>query len=52
LFTVWVHDASYEWKTAENLLALTWEVKDDVEKDWGVIVVAITSDSSGEAKKS
>ena len=46
-----VHDASYEGKTVENLLQLIHKVKANLEAEWKVIVVTITSDCSGEAKK-
>ena len=51
VYTIQVHDASSEGKTAENLLALILMVKNTVEKDWGVTVVAVTSDASGESSK-
>ncbi|KAF8488355.1 hypothetical protein F5888DRAFT_1585560, partial [Russula emetica] len=51
LYTIRVHDASDESKSTENLLALVWDVKAMVEKDWKVKVIALTTDCSGESKK-
>lgn len=51
VYTIQVHDASSEGKTAENLLKLILMVKNTVEKDWGATVVALTSDASGESSK-
>ena len=46
-----VHDASGERKTAENLFRELEEVMDDLEGNWNIIVVAITSDAGGDALK-
>ncbi|KAF8491218.1 hypothetical protein F5888DRAFT_1581643, partial [Russula emetica] len=51
LYTIRVHDASDESKSTENLLALVRDVKAMVEKDWKVKVIALTTDCSGESKK-
>jgi len=51
IYTIQVHDASSEAKTAENLYALILKVKNIVEKDWGATVIALTSDASGESSK-
>ncbi|KAF8496685.1 ribonuclease H-like domain-containing protein [Russula emetica] len=52
LYTIRVHDASDESKSAENLLALVRDVKAMVEKDWKVKVIALTTgDCPGESKK-
>ncbi|KAF8893624.1 hypothetical protein BD779DRAFT_1609915 [Infundibulicybe gibba] len=49
IHTVCVIDTSGERKTAELLLEKLGAVKKDVEKKWGVVVVAITGDASGES---
>jgi len=36
---------------AKNLLKLMVEVKDMLKKDWKVVVIAFTSDASGESRK-
>ena len=40
-----------ERKTAENLLKLMHEVIDVVEKEWGIEIIAFTTDASGESRK-
>jgi hypothetical protein len=47
--SVRVHDTSSKRKTAENLLRVLMEVKEELERDWGCVIVAITSDASGES---
>ncbi|KAF8883954.1 hypothetical protein BD779DRAFT_1414713, partial [Infundibulicybe gibba] len=49
--TVYVHDASTERKTAENLGEVIVKVKQKVESEWKASVIAITSDASGESSK-
>ncbi|KAF8967652.1 ribonuclease H-like domain-containing protein, partial [Flammula alnicola] len=51
LYTVKVHDASAERKTADNLLRLLEEVFRKVQDEWGGVVVAIVTDASGESRK-
>ncbi|KIK78262.1 hypothetical protein PAXRUDRAFT_98517, partial [Paxillus rubicundulus Ve08.2h10] len=46
--TVRVHDASNEWKTADNLLAHPENVIKELEDEWGTTVVAVVTDTSGE----
>jgi len=46
-----VFDTSSECKTAENLVWEIREVQAILRDDWKVILVAITSDAAGEAKK-
>ena len=46
-----VHDASGEWKTVENLYRELKKVIDELEGEWNVVVVAVTSDAGGEALK-
>ena len=46
-----VHDMSYEGKTVENLLQLIHNIKANLEAEWKVIIVMITSNCSREAKK-
>lgn len=48
--TLKVYDESSERKTAANLLKLMLEVKKIAEEEWGVIVVAFTTDASGESR--
>ncbi|KAH7919498.1 hypothetical protein BV22DRAFT_1090514, partial [Leucogyrophana mollusca] len=48
--TIRVQDVSSERNTAENLVTLLKNVMEDVQKNWGVNVVAITSDASGESR--
>ncbi|KAL0064720.1 hypothetical protein AAF712_008266 [Marasmius tenuissimus] len=50
-FTVRVHDASLEQKTADNLLLLRKDVIQTVQSDWKVEIIAFTTDASGEARK-
>ena len=51
VYTICVHDASAEQKTADNLYKLLVDVITEVEKSWEVDVVAVTSDASGESHK-
>ncbi|KAK6978267.1 hypothetical protein R3P38DRAFT_2393789, partial [Favolaschia claudopus] len=51
IYTVRVHDASLERKTAENLLKLMLEVLDTLEKEWGLVPIGFTTDASGESRK-
>ena len=51
MYTIRTYDTSSEPKTAENLLKMLREVLLLVQKEWHVIVIAITSDSSGESRK-
>jgi len=51
VYTVRVHDATGERKTAENLLAEIENVLAIVTGEWGTIVVALVTDASGEARK-
>ncbi|KAF8642816.1 hypothetical protein AX16_009400, partial [Volvariella volvacea WC 439] len=51
LYSVRVHDASNERKMAENLFKLFEEVVETLRKDWGVHVIAIVTDASGEGAK-
>ena len=51
MHTVRVYDASSVRKTADHFYKLLVEVKEHLECDWGVNVVAITSDASGESRK-
>jgi hypothetical protein len=46
-----VYDTSSERKTAERLLRMMLEVKAELEADWQVEVIALTSDASGESRK-
>lgn len=46
-----MHDASREQKTAENLLELLEQTIEDVEENWGVVVVSVVTDASGKARK-
>lgn len=46
-----VHDASGEQKTTENLYRELKKVIDELEGEWNVVVVAVTSDAGGEALK-
>ncbi|XP_006455824.1 hypothetical protein AGABI2DRAFT_76970, partial [Agaricus bisporus var. bisporus H97] len=48
---VHVYDASNKPKTAVNLYTVIQDVRQDLEKNWGVQVIAICSDSSGESLK-
>lgn len=49
--TVGVYDTSTECKTAVELLNKNLKVKEHVEMVWKIILVAITSDASGESSK-
>ena len=49
--TVRVYDTSTERKTAMELLKKILEVKEHVETVWKIILVAVTSDASGESSK-
>ncbi|KAF8989341.1 hypothetical protein BDQ17DRAFT_1334130 [Cyathus striatus] len=51
VFTVYVHDASNERKSAENLKKLIYYVKNIIENEWGLTVIALTSNGSGESSK-
>lgn len=51
VYTVRVHDASTERKTADNLLALLEDVVKEIEDKWGSYVVAVVTDASGECRK-
>ncbi|KAH7921716.1 hypothetical protein BV22DRAFT_1018795 [Leucogyrophana mollusca] len=51
VYTVRVHDASMERKTAENLLYLLEDVLKTVEQEWGGVIVAVVTDASGESRK-
>ena len=46
-----MHDAHGQAKNAENLLDLLLSVIDEVQTDWGCVVVAVCSDASGESQK-
>ncbi|KAF9232801.1 ribonuclease H-like domain-containing protein [Melanogaster broomeanus] len=48
--TVRVTDVSTEQQTADHLKRIILDVKDSLEKDWKVTVIAITSDASGESR--
>lgn len=50
MHTVQVVDVSAERKTAEHLKELVKDVIKDVEEEWGLEIVAITSDASGESR--
>lgn len=45
-----VHDASNERKTADNLFKLMVEVMELLRSKWKVVVVAFTTDASGESR--
>ena len=51
LYTVRVVDTSSDRKTAEELHKHLKSVREDLEKNWGVIVVAASSDAAGESRK-
>jgi CO dehydrogenase/acetyl-CoA synthase delta subunit len=51
VYTVRVHDASTERKTADKFLTLLEEVVKEIEEKWGSVVVAIVTDASGECRK-
>ena len=46
-----VHDASGERKTAVNLYRELKKVIEELEGEWNIIVVAVSSDAGGEALK-
>ena len=48
---IWVHDASGECKMAKNLFHKLEKVINDLEGNWNIVVIAITSDAGGEALK-
>ncbi|EPQ50345.1 hypothetical protein GLOTRDRAFT_50634 [Gloeophyllum trabeum ATCC 11539] len=50
LHTVKVYDTTSRVKNAENLLVMIREVINIVENEWGIIVVAITSDCGGDSR--
>ncbi|KAF8240326.1 hypothetical protein L208DRAFT_1374376 [Tricholoma matsutake] len=43
--TVHIYDMSTECKTAVELLKKILEVKEHIETDWGIILIAVTSDA-------
>lgn len=45
-----VHDASNERKTAKHLFNLMVEVMELLKSKWKVVVVAFTTDASGESR--
>ncbi|KAF7358758.1 hypothetical protein MSAN_01214800 [Mycena sanguinolenta] len=51
VYTVRVHDASLERKTAENLLKLMLEVIETLKQKWGVVPIDFVTDASGESRK-
>lgn len=51
IHTLRVHDSSVAPKTSDKLLALLESVIGEAEKDWGVRVVAVCTDASGESRK-
>ncbi|KIY49894.1 hypothetical protein FISHEDRAFT_31177, partial [Fistulina hepatica ATCC 64428] len=51
LHTVHVHDASSDFKRAEEFLKLIKEVMNLLRNEWHVTVVAVCTDASGEARK-
>ena len=51
MYTVRVHDASKERKTADNLFKLMLEVNEKLKKDWQVNIMGVTTDASGESRK-
>lgn len=51
VYSVRVHDATGERKTAENLLVEIEHVLALLTEEWGTIVVALVTDASGEARK-
>jgi len=48
---IWVHDASGACKTAVNLFHKMEEVINDLEENWNIIIIALTSDAGGEVLK-
>ncbi|KAG2033154.1 hypothetical protein BDR03DRAFT_1014523 [Suillus americanus] len=51
LHAVHVHDASGDSHNAEELLKQIIELINQVESEWGVIIIACTTDASGESHK-
>lgn len=51
VYTVTVKDTTTERKTAEKLLGHMREVIDFLVNVWGVTVIAVTTDASGESRK-
>jgi hypothetical protein len=51
VYTVKVEDTSEERKTAEKLIIHLEAAMKEVEEKWGVTVVAIVTDPSGECRK-
>ncbi|TBU60357.1 hypothetical protein BD310DRAFT_779045, partial [Dichomitus squalens] len=51
VYTIRTYDTSNEPKTAENLLKMLREVLQLLREEWRVIVIAVTSDCSGESRK-
>jgi hypothetical protein len=51
VYTVKVEDTSEERKTAEKLIIHLEAAMKEVEEKWGVTVVAIVTDASGECRK-
>jgi hypothetical protein len=49
--TVEVHNTTKERKTAENYLKEIDEVYNKLKDEWGVVVVGLVTDASGEARK-
>jgi hypothetical protein len=45
-----VVDVSADRQTAQHLKALVKEVMQEVQEGWGVKIVAVTSDASGESR--
>ena len=50
MHTVRVVDVSAERKTTEHLKELVKDVIKDVQEEWGLEIVAMTSDASGESR--
>lgn len=46
-----VHDASGDSRNAEELLKQIIESIHQIESEWGVIIIACTTDASGESRK-
>ncbi|KXN91867.1 hypothetical protein AN958_11547 [Leucoagaricus sp. SymC.cos] len=51
LYTIKVHDALLERKTAENLLCVIKDVINTIEVEWEGRVTALVTDASGECRK-
>ena len=49
--SVSLYNTTSEWKTVTNLHKQILEVMKDLKNRWGVKVVAITTDASGESRK-